>query len=138
MTDEENRVYERLYFRERKRRRAVWKLKRLRPGDPAAEEFLAMLDDVEEDEQAEPIGTAIELGIEQLSKLVKIVDVRTFRIVMDDDIPQPWRERFNQASAGSTRIAEGAYGRDWLKFLHLWPEEMAHEEAHRLHRTNKS
>lgn len=136
MNDDEKQTYERLYFRERNRREALWKLEQLRPGDPAAEQPLATIDAVEADEQEKPIGTAIELGIEQLRERVPVVDVRTFRIVRDEDIPEPWRERFSQASTGSTRIPEGCYSRDWLHFLHLWPKEMAHLQRHREERKN--
>lgn len=52
-------------------------------------------------------------------------------IVRDLDIPQPWRERFHCASRGSTRFVEGAYYRDWEKFVSEWTREMAHLELHR-------
>jgi hypothetical protein len=31
-------------------------------------------------------------------------------------IPQPWRERFLQASTGSTRLFDGPYAYSWDKF----------------------
>lgn len=52
-------------------------------------------------------------------------------IVRDQDIPQPWRERFLCASRGSTRLVEGTYYQDWEKFVSEWKREMAHLELHR-------
>lgn len=120
-----------LESREKARRRALWKLQALKPGDPAAKEWLVVLDEVDFLDRSEPIGDGHRLKIEQLREMVNIVEVRGFRIVRDEDIPQPWRERFGQASAGSTRIPDGSYSRDWLKFLALWPEEMAYVQQHR-------
>lgn len=121
----------RLWQREKARRQALWQLQGLRPGDPAAAEWLVMINEVEFLERLEPIGDGCELTIEQLRALVPIVDLREFRIVRDADIPEPWRERFGQASTGSTRLPEGSYGRDWLRFLSLWEREMAHLQQHR-------
>lgn len=58
-------------------------------------------------------------------------------IVRDDAIPEPWRERFMCASYGSTRVAEGAYLHDWLKFIAKWKQEMEHLECHRAARDRK-
>lgn len=121
----------RLWQREKTRRRALWQLQGLRPGDPAAAEWLLMLNEVEFLERSEPIGEGCALTIEQLRKRVPVVELRGFRIVRDDDIPEPWRERFGQASTGSTRLHEGSYSRDWLRFLSLWEQEMAHLQQHR-------
>lgn len=120
-----------LESREKARRRALWQLQGLKPGDPAAKEWLLVLAEVEFLDQAEPIGNGHQLTIEQLRKMVPIVELRGFGIVRDDDIPEPWRERFGQASAGSTRLPEGSYSRDWMKFLALWPEEMTLVQQHR-------
>ncbi|MDP9524529.1 hypothetical protein [Pseudomonas putida] len=121
----------RLWQREKARRQALWKLKGLRPGDPAAAELVATLNEVEFLDQSEPIGSGSALTIEQLRKQVPIVELRGFSIVQDHDIPQPWRERFGQASTGSTRLHEGSYSRDWLRFLSLWELEIAHLKQHR-------
>jgi hypothetical protein len=51
--------------------------------------------------------------------------------VLELTIPQPWRERFQQASIGSTRVVEGPYATDWEKFLARWEAEMRHLEQHR-------
>ncbi|MCE0782886.1 hypothetical protein [Pseudomonas sp. NMI542_15] len=121
----------RLWQREKQRRRALWQLQGLRPGDPAAAEWLVMLSEVEFLERSEPIGDGYQLTIGQLRSMVPVVDLRGFRIVRDDDIPEPWLERFGQASTGSTRLPEGSYGRDWLRFLSMWEQEMAHLQQHR-------
>jgi hypothetical protein len=57
-------------------------------------------------------------------------------IVLEMNIPQPWRERFLQASIGSTRLPEAPYAGDWEKFLRKWESEMAHIERHRALRAN--
>lgn len=126
----------RLWQREKTRRRALWQLQGLRPGDPAAAEWLVMLSEVEFLERSEPIGEGCALTIEQLRKRVPVIEVRgvdlyDFSIVRDEDIPQPWLERFGQASVGSTRLKEGSYSRDWLRFLDLWVREMNHLQQHR-------
>ncbi|MNW11484.1 hypothetical protein D3C71_2089550 [compost metagenome] len=52
-------------------------------------------------------------------------------IVLELNIPELWRERFFQASIGSTRLVDGLYATDWKKFLAAWEAEMQHLEAHR-------
>ncbi len=52
-------------------------------------------------------------------------------VVLDQDIPEPWKSRFEEASYGSTRLKQGFYARDWRRFLHLWECEMKHLDAHR-------
>jgi hypothetical protein len=53
-------------------------------------------------------------------------------IIWERDIPQPWRERFLQASIGSTRVSDGPYVADWDNFLTEWEREMRHLQTHRL------
>lgn len=125
-----------LESREKARRKALWQLQALEPGDPAATEWLVMIDEVEFLERSEPIGSGSALTIEQLRKQVPVVEVRgvglyDFHVVLDEDIPEPWRERFAQASIGSTRLKEGSYSGDWLRFLDLWLREMNHLQQHR-------
>lgn len=43
----------------------------------------------------------------------------------------PWRERFDQASVGSTRLVAGPYLDDLKKFVDEWEREMIHLQAHR-------
>lgn len=49
-------------------------------------------------------------------------------ILREASIPQPWRERFLQASIGSTRLVDGHYPADWNKFLAGWEAEIWHLE----------
>jgi hypothetical protein len=51
-------------------------------------------------------------------------------IILERDIPQPWRERFLQASIGSTRVTDRPYATDWDKFLTEWEHEMQHLPNH--------
>ena len=120
-----------LESREKARRRALWKLQALKPGDPKAAEWVLMLNEVEFLERSEPIGDGCTLTIAQLHTLVPVIDLRGVSIVLDDNIPEPWRERFGQASMGSTRLPEGSYSHDWLRFLRLWEQEMNLLQQHR-------
>lgn len=52
-------------------------------------------------------------------------------IILERTIPQPWRERFHQASIGSTRLVDGPYAADWNIFLASWEAEVRHLEQHR-------
>lgn len=120
---------------ERNRRRAFWALANLRPGDPNASELLLILDSLDAIERDSRPST---------DKAIELSEVRAFvsekrrssgiDIVLALDIPQPWRERFLQASVGSTRLIDGFYACDWDKFLDCWDEEMRHLEQHRLAR----
>jgi hypothetical protein len=120
-----------LWQREKNRREALWQLEGLWPGNVASRETIATLESIEQQDRDEPIGPAFALSVEQLKEQVPITELRSFRIVLDDDVPEPWRTRFSEASAGSTRLKEGFYVQDWLKFLSLWQKEMLHVQAHR-------
>jgi hypothetical protein len=125
-----------LWQRERARREALWTLERLRPGSEEANPLLAVLNDIDQQDQNSPIGEACSLTIDQLRELVPETpfqgsDGYPFVIVLDQHIPQPWRMRFEAASAGSTRLHEGSYASDWRRFLRLWVREMEHHAAHR-------
>lgn len=116
--------------RERDRRNALWNLHGLRPGDPAALPWLAVLDAIDGQDRNDPAS----MSIESLVTEVPVTQLNPrFRVVRDEDMPEPWRTRFEQASIGSTRLSEGAYAHDWMKFIRLWSLEMAHVEAHRTH-----
>ncbi|WP_325167131.1 hypothetical protein [Pseudomonas sp. MF7448] len=83
-----------------------------------------------------------ENGIPPIDTPLALMDVRDsvavqhhhsgIDIVLEHDIPQPWRERFLQASIGSTRLADGPYATDWEKFLDEWEREMQHLHNHRV------
>lgn len=120
-----------LHLRESRRRRALWTLAHLRPGDPRALCVLRVLDQIDQQEQdslrAEQIPTIDEVTNRVASESHPI----GIPIVRDDAIPEPWRERFLCASYGSTRVVEGAYLHDWLNFLSKWQQEMTHLERHK-------
>ncbi len=125
-----------LWQRERARRETLWTLERLRPGSEEANPLLAVLNDIDHQDQNNPIGDACSLTIDQLRELVpekafQGSDGYPFVIVLDQHIPQPWRMRFEAASAGSTRLQEGSYASDWRRFLRLWVREMEHLAAHK-------
>ena len=114
------------------RRKALWEIARLLPGDPKAADALAILDDLDDQERSETPSTGEPL---EFSKARDSVPVQHHNcgidIVLEMTIPQPWRERFLQASIGSTRVVEGPYATDWNKFLAGWEAETRHLEQHR-------
>lgn len=125
-----------LWQRERARREALWDLENLRPGDAQAKPLLAVLDEIDSQDRAQPIGEAYAMSIDELRELVQEtqfegVDGYHFVIVLDQHIPQPWRMRFEAASALSSRLREGCYVHDWRRFLRLWSHEMERLAAHR-------
>lgn len=122
---------ERLRLKEQDRRNALWKLQGLRPGEPAAAAFIAALDTVDALDVADPIGPAFTLSVKQIREQVPVTVMGEFRIIRDEDLPEPWAERFGQASVGSGRFPEGYYVRDWLNFLSLWEKEMLQLDRHR-------
>ena len=125
-------VWCRLWERERDRREALWKLQSIEPGQPEALIFLEVLDRIDLDDDQDPIGNAGAATPSDLAGMVPIIKEQgRIDYVSDDDIPEPWRERFNQASTGSTRSLDGAYAGDWLKFLRWWQLEMERLRKHR-------
>lgn len=126
-----------LHLRETRRRRALWTLAHLDPGDPRALCVLRVLDEIDQQEQLS-LGSLRMLSVEEVSDQVTAeFHPIGISIVRDDAIPEPWRERFLCASYGSTRVAEGAYLHDWLQFLSKWQQEMVHFERHRAARDRK-
>lgn len=121
-----------IWRREQQRREALWKLQSLEPGDPAARPWIEVLDDIDQQELNDPIGIGYGMMVAELRLLVPTVEVRSFKIVREENIPSPWRERFLLASRGSTRLPEGCYSCDWRRFLQLWAEEIAHLKQHRM------
>jgi hypothetical protein len=117
---------------EKARRVALWALASLHSGDPDASKPLAVLGHLDD---LERIRAASPHEILDLSMVQKSVQVHRhpsgIDIVMESDIPEPWRERFSQASIGSTRLPEGPYACDWKKFLAEWEREMQHLQNHR-------
>lgn len=120
-----------LHLLEVARRKALWALAHLIPGDPRADAVIQVLDDIEYQEQSLSIYRQA-LGADEVLNLVPSEPHPIgIAIVRDENIPQPWRERFECASRGSTRVAEGAYLGNWQKFVSEWKAEMAHVERHR-------
>lgn len=121
-----------LGYREISRRKALWALAHLLPGDSRAGGILEVLDEIDLQERQDnslPIPSA---SIEELRDSVTLIPHPAgIRIVSESDIPQPWRERFLRASIGSTRVAEGPYAADFHSFLDHWVQEMQHLELHR-------
>lgn len=111
---------------ERQLRRLLWALSALQPGDPNAIGLLLELDLVERD------LCDVSLSCKHLLDLVTKSPRSSGRLVVDEHtIPMPWRERFAQASIGSTRVATGPYFDDFEKFVEEWGRERTHLQAHR-------
>lgn len=114
------------------RRRALWELASFSPGDPKASRPLIILDDLDRQERHSASGTDKRLELNAVRDAVPIKRHHSgIDIVLERDIPEPWRERFLQASIGSTRLPDGPYARDWKKFLSEWEVEMRHLAMHR-------
>ncbi|GFM76588.1 hypothetical protein PSCICM_24070 [Pseudomonas cichorii] len=117
---------------EAKRRKALWMLASISPGDSKAFEALSILDDLELHERKDCPHTERALELNKIRDCVAVQHHHSgIDIILEQTIPQPWRERFNQASTGSTRLVDGPYASDWDKFLACWETEMQHLEAHR-------
>ncbi|QHG23870.1 hypothetical protein [Pseudomonas sp. DTU12.1] len=116
---------------EKLRRKTLWALSQLQPGDPKAIPVVSVLDDIDHQYEADTLMTPV-VKVEALRSLV-ITDFHSsnLQIVREASIPEPWRERFLQASIGSTRLEAGPYLHDLEKFVHLWTQEIQHLEAHR-------
>ena len=132
--DEFRVVWRRLHDRERDRRDAIWRLEAIKPGSKTAEPFLESLAAIAELDESDPIGEAWALSIDEVFEMVPITSVPgSIDYVGYDDIPEPWCERFLQASTGSTATIRGGYASDWEKFVRYWKVEMEmidrHQEA---------
>lgn len=120
-----------LRTRESVRRKALWTLSHLIPGDPKAAAIVDVLDNIEGQERVDLDHSRPGLDIDAVRKAVLIERHSSgIHIVDEASIPQPWRERFLKASIGSTRLVDGPYAHDWEKFLTQWQSEMLHLNAH--------
>lgn len=120
-----------LRARESLRRKAFWTLSHLVPGDPKAAAILDVLADIEAHEligqnRNQPV---LDINVARKAALIERHSSGV-SLVREASIPQPWRERFLQASIGSTRLITGPYAHDWEKFLTEWQAEMKHLDAH--------
>ncbi len=119
--------------RERTRRKVLWALACLRPGDPRASDLLAILDDLDDQERNDTPCNDRLLELTEVRNSVLVMRHNSgIDIILERTIPQPWRERFYQASIGSTRLIDGPYASDWDKFLTEWEREMQHLQTHRV------
>ena len=118
--------------RERTRRRVLWALATFHPGDPNASDLLAILDDLADQERNDTPYSDRLLELTEVRNSVLVMRHKSgIGIILEQTIPQPWRERFLQASIGSTRVTDGPYATDWDKFLTEWEREMQHLKNHR-------
>lgn len=114
------------------RRQALWVLASFPPGDPKASDALAILDKLDDQEQNDTLPSDKLLELSEVRDSVPVERHHSgIAIILELNIPQPWRERFLQASIGSTRLVDGLYATDWKQFLAEWEAEMRHLEAHR-------
>lgn len=114
------------------RRRALWDIARFIPGDPKAANILTILNHLEDQERNSTPSTGDPLELTELRDFVPVHQHPCgLDIVLEMTIPQPWRERFHQASIGATSLVDGPYASDWDKFLCEWEREMRHVEQHR-------
>jgi hypothetical protein len=119
------------------RRRALREIARFLPGNSEAADALAILDELDDKELNSKLFTDKPLELNEVRGSVPVQPHQCgIDIVLEMNIPQPWRERFLQASIGSTRLPEAPYAGDWEKFLSRWESEMAHLERHRALRAN--
>ena len=121
------------------RRRTLWALASLRPGDPNASDLLAILDDLDDQERNDTPCNDRLLELTEVRNSVSVMRHNSgIDIILERTIPQPWRERFHPASIGSTRVPDGPYATDWDKFLTEWEREMQHLKNHRAAQTPTS
>lgn len=129
-------THEELRELETARRKALWVLASLLPGDLEAAYALAILDNLDNEERNDTLPSDAPLGLNDIRDSVTVQYHRSgIDIILEQTIPQPWRERFHQASIGSTRLVDGPYVADWHKFLVCWETEMQHLKAHRAARS---
>ena len=119
--------------RERTRRRVLWALATFHPGDSNASDLLAILNDLDDQERNDTPCSDKPLELIEVRNSVSVMRHNSgIDIIVEQTIPQPWRERFLQASIGSTRVPDGPYATDWDKFLVEWEREMQHLQNHRV------
>ncbi|VVP59061.1 hypothetical protein PS838_05983 [Pseudomonas fluorescens] len=87
------------------RRKALWGLANLPPGDPKASDTLAILDDLDDQERNDTSPTKKPLELNAVRDSVQVERHHSgIDIVLELNIPQPWRERFLQASIGDRLV----------------------------------
>ncbi|QCY14992.1 MULTISPECIES: hypothetical protein [Pseudomonas] len=124
-------THDELWQLEPTRRKALWVLASLPPVDPKASNTLNILDGLDDQERNGMPPTDWPLELVEARDSVPVERHHSgIDIVLELNIPQPWRERFIQASIGSTLLIDGLYATDWKQFLAEWEAEMRHLEAH--------
>lgn len=124
---------------EAKRRKALWMLSSISPGESKAFDALSILDDLDLQERKYSPNADKALDLNQLRDCVTLQHHNSgIDIILEQTIPQPWRERFLQASIGSTRVPDGPYATNWDKFLTEWEREMQHLQNHRVAQATNS
>lgn len=119
------------WLREQERRRALWQLAELVPGDQSARAILERLDELERLDHEVPLS-ACHLDHAELVRLPREAHPVGCWIIRDADIPEPWRSRFAVALGPAARVQAGFYWHDWTEFLEAWERDVAHVEQHRL------
>ncbi|WP_280344928.1 hypothetical protein [Pseudomonas sp. BN607] len=95
---------------------------------------LAELDEV--DQALQHVAAGDQLSAQELVDVVITKLHNGVQLIAEDSIPEPWLQRFQAASVGSTRLAEGPYLRDFEKFVAVWQQELEHLKVHRAHRSS--
>lgn len=118
------------WLREQERRRALWQLAELLPGDRCSRAILQRLDELERLDLECPLSECHldQLALAQLPKEAHPIGCWIIRYA---DIPEPWRSRFAVALGPAARVEAGFYWHDWIDFLEAWEREVAHVEQHR-------
>ena len=102
------------------------------PGDLKLAYTLAILEDLDRQERSGAASIDKSLELNEVREPVLAQSHHSgIDVILERTIPQPWRERFLQASIGSTRLFDGPYAADWDKFLIGWEAEMRHLQQHR-------
>jgi hypothetical protein len=93
---------------EKARRKTLWALTSLHPGDPEASESLTVLDHLDDLQQNDAPSTDTPIGLKEVRDSVPVQHHRCgIDIVLEHDIPQPWRERFLQVKRGHLGLVLG-------------------------------
>lgn len=118
-----------LRLRELRRRKILWSLAPLVPGDRRAKKILKWLDHLDYEERC--IYQQM-LSADQVSNLVSSESYPNgIPFVRCEEIPQPWRERFLCLNRDSIREREVAYYHDWMRFISEWQKAEVLVELHR-------
>ncbi|MEE4599500.1 hypothetical protein V2J94_48275, partial [Streptomyces sp. DSM 41524] len=77
--------------RERTRRRVLWALACLRPGDPNASDLLVILDDLDDQERNDTPCSDKLLDLIEVRNSVSVMRHNSgIDIILEKTIPQPW------------------------------------------------